>query len=209
MQRNQERTHFWQASQLGGVELLHAHYVEQRFSPHVHSGYVITVIEQGGQRFRHRGSDHLAAVGSMVLINPDEVHTGSKAHEAGWSYRGCYLEAEQIRDVLNELELARGRLPTFPVSVLHDAEVARAFLRFPAWLGQSLHYVPVAVLSAIVVPGLLMPEGRLALSWDNAYLLAGLATIAIAAFSRHLLATILGGLVMFLLLRGILGQLPL
>ncbi|PMR74391.1 AzlD domain-containing protein [Billgrantia endophytica] len=82
-------------------------------------------------------------------------------------------------------------------------------LRFPPWLGRALHYVPVAVLTAIVVPGLLMPEDRLAMGWDNAYLLAGLATIAIAAISRHLLATILGGLVTFMLLRGLLGQLPL
>ncbi|MFC3282812.1 AraC family transcriptional regulator [Litchfieldella rifensis] len=129
MRRSDEQTRFWQASQLGGVELLHAHYVEQRFSPHVHSGYVINVIEQGGQRFHHRGSEHLASVGSMVLINPDEVHTGSKAHEAGWSYRACYPEAEHILEVLNELELARGGLPTFAVSVLHDVEVAGAFMR--------------------------------------------------------------------------------
>ncbi|EPC01933.1 hypothetical protein L861_19985 [Litchfieldella anticariensis FP35 = DSM 16096] len=82
-------------------------------------------------------------------------------------------------------------------------------LHFPTWLNQALHYVPVAVLSAIVVPGLLMPEGELDLAWDNAYLLAGLVTIAIAKFSRHLLTTILGGLVTFLLLRGLFGQLPL
>lgn len=32
-----EHTHFWRAAELGGVELLHARYVEQRFAPHVHS----------------------------------------------------------------------------------------------------------------------------------------------------------------------------
>ncbi|PMR74389.1 AraC family transcriptional regulator [Billgrantia endophytica] len=129
MASGHERVHFWQAPQLGGVELLHARYVEQRFAPHVHSGYVINVIEEGGQRFRHRGSDHLATVGSMILINPDEVHTGSKACETGWRYRACYPEVEQIGDVLNELDLARGGTPAFSISVLHDAEVARAFLR--------------------------------------------------------------------------------
>ena len=34
--------------------------------------------------------------------------------------------------------------------------------------------MPVAVLTAIVVPGMLMPEGQWALRPDNAYLLAGL-----------------------------------
>ncbi|MDT4824625.1 Branched-chain amino acid transport protein (AzlD) [compost metagenome] len=73
---------------------------------------------------------------------------------------------------------------------------------------QGLHYVPTAVLTAIVVPGMLLPAGHLQLTLDNAYLLAGLATILIAALTRHLLATILGGLAIFFLLRWALGQLP-
>ncbi|MCY1179723.1 hypothetical protein D9M73_201360 [compost metagenome] len=57
---------------------------------------------------------------------------------------------------------------------------------------------------------MLLPDGEhWALSLDNAYLLAGLATIAIAAVTRHLLATIGGGLLVFFLLRWLMGQLPL
>lgn len=82
-------------------------------------------------------------------------------------------------------------------------------LRFPPLVRQGLHYVPTAVLTAIVVPGMFLPDGQhWALSFDNAYLLAGLATIAIAALTRHLLATIGGGLLVFFLLRWVLGQLP-
>ncbi|MCQ4289017.1 AzlD domain-containing protein [Pseudomonas stutzeri] len=82
-------------------------------------------------------------------------------------------------------------------------------LRFPRLVEQGLHYVPVAVLTAIVVPAMLMPEGEWALAWDNAYLLAGLLAILIAAISRNLLATIGGGLLSFFLLRWAFGQLPL
>ncbi|WP_339463479.1 AzlD domain-containing protein [Pseudomonas sp. EA_105y_Pfl2_R69] len=83
-------------------------------------------------------------------------------------------------------------------------------LRFPPLVRQGLHYVPTAVLTAIVVPGMLLPDGQQwDLSLDNAYLLAGLACIAIAALSRHLLATIGGGLLVFFLLRWWFGQLPL
>lgn len=80
-------------------------------------------------------------------------------------------------------------------------------LRFPPVVSQGLHYVPTAVLTAIVVPGMLLPDGEhWQLTLNNAYLLAGLASIAIAAFSRNLLATIGGGLVVFFLLRWALGQ---
>lgn len=83
-------------------------------------------------------------------------------------------------------------------------------LRFPALVRQGLHYVPTAVLTAIVVPGMLLPDGQhLALSLDNAYLVAGLVTIGIAALTGNLLATIGGGLSVFFLLRWLFGQLPL
>lgn len=82
-------------------------------------------------------------------------------------------------------------------------------LRFPRLVEQGLHYVPVAVLTAIVVPGMLMPQGEWALDWRNAYLLAGLLSILIAAVTRNLLATIAGGLLGFFLLRWAFGQLSL
>ncbi|MDA7088387.1 AraC family transcriptional regulator [Pseudomonas sp. SA3-5] len=122
-----EHTRFWTSRELHGLELLHAHYLEQRFTPHVHEGFVFTVIEHGAQFFRHRGSDHLAPVGSMVLINPDELHTGSKAHAQGWHYRAFYPDTCQVVGVMAELGLDAGGLPTFADSVLHDPQLHRMF----------------------------------------------------------------------------------
>lgn len=136
-QASSEQTHFWQSPELGGIELLHAHYVEQRFSPHVHEGFVFTVIEHGAQRFRHRGSDHLAPAGSMVLINPDELHTGSKAHEQGWRYRAFYPDNAQVCGVLDELELGRQGMPSFAFSVLQDVQLHRQFQALHQLLDQQ------------------------------------------------------------------------
>jgi AraC-like DNA-binding protein len=126
-QEGVERARFWQSQGLDGVELLHAHFIEQRFSPHVHEGFVLAVIEQGAHRFQHRGSDHIASTGSMILINPDEVHSCSKAHEQGWRYRAFYPEMAQISGVLEELQMGRGGMPSFADSVLHDPEVGQVF----------------------------------------------------------------------------------
>ncbi|MFK7891669.1 MAG: AzlD domain-containing protein [Granulosicoccus sp.] len=74
-------------------------------------------------------------------------------------------------------------------------------VKMPALLLEALRFVPVAVLSAIVLPMVLAPEGQLSFSVDNEYLLAGIFCIAVAAFSRHLLLTIILGMGLFLLLR--------
>ena len=121
--------------------MLHARYFQQRFAPHVHEGYVFTVIESGAQRFWHRGSEHLAPVGSMVLINPDELHTGATAHEAGWRYRGFYPEHERVTGVLDELELGRHGMPRFKDSVIQDQALAQAF--------SQLHQLSEAGASAL------------------------------------------------------------
>ena len=68
-------------------------------------------------------------------------------------------------------------------------------VRFNPLVTQALNYVPVAVLTAIVAPAMLMPDGaNLDLALDNAYLVGGIVAIVIAAKWRNLLATIIGGI---------------
>ncbi|MCY1272630.1 HTH-type transcriptional activator RhaS [compost metagenome] len=122
-----EDAHFWQAGHLDGLELLSARYIEHRFAPHVHDGYVIAVVEAGAERYRYRGVDHLAGAGSLALINPDEVHTGSKGHDDGWRYRVFYPDIAQVRSALEELELPLAGMPAFIGSVHHDADLVRMF----------------------------------------------------------------------------------
>ena len=71
----------------------------------------------------------------------------------------------------------------------------------PETIRRALHYVPPAVLSAIVFPELLMPDGTLNLSLDNTRLLAGLIAILVAWFSKNTLITIIVGMLALFLLK--------
>ena len=78
-------------------------------------------------------------------------------------------------------------------------------VRFNPLVSRALTYVPVAVLTAIIAPAMLLPgDGSWQLSWQNAYLIGGIAAILIAALSRNLLATIFGGMLVFFLWRWLL-----
>lgn len=66
-------------------------------------------------------------------------------------------------------------------------------MRFPAIVLRALKYVPPAVLAAIIMPGLFMPAGRLDISLDNHYLLAGAVAAAAGWFTRNTLVTLLAG----------------
>ncbi|MDH4585261.1 AraC family transcriptional regulator [Pseudomonas sp. BN415] len=127
MGEQREDAHFWQAGHLDGLELLSARYIDHRFAPHVHDGYVIAVVEAGAERYRYRGADHLAGAGSLALINPDEVHTGSKGHDEGWRYRVFYPDIALVRSALDELELPLAGMPAFIGSVHQDPDLVRMF----------------------------------------------------------------------------------
>jgi len=75
----------------------------------------------------------------------------------------------------------------------------------PQRLFKALRYVPVAVLTAISVPAVLLPQGTLDIGPGNAYLFGSIAAILIAWRTKNLLYTIGGGMAVFLLWRVIFG----
>lgn len=68
----------------------------------------------------------------------------------------------------------------------------------------ALKFIPTAVLTAIVVPAVVMPAGEVTLSLGNAYLAAGVISAFIAWRTRNLLLTIVAGMLFFLLWRWLL-----
>ncbi|MGB6054938.1 MAG: AzlD domain-containing protein [Burkholderiaceae bacterium] len=63
---------------------------------------------------------------------------------------------------------------------------------------QALGFVPVTVLTAIIVPMVLAPHGGgIELSWRNPQLVAAIVAVLVCAATRHALLTIGAGLGMF------------
>ena len=71
----------------------------------------------------------------------------------------------------------------------------------PVWFERWMKHVPTGILTALIVPALLLPKGYLDVSIHNHYLLAGLvATVATCLF-RNAIITMSLGLVAMLSLR--------
>ena len=63
---------------------------------------------------------------------------------------------------------------------------------------EALKFIPPAVLTAIIVPAVLMPNGTLDVSYTNAYLVAAVASALLAWRTKNLLLTIVMGMLIFL-----------
>lgn len=66
---------------------------------------------------------------------------------------------------------------------------------------QALRYVPAAVLSAIILPEVVMPGGVLDLTLGNARLIAGLLAILIAWRTKNILWTLAVGMILLWVLQ--------
>ncbi len=85
----------------------------------------------------------------------------------------------------------------------------------PLWLFASrslppivvawLRYVPVAVLAAMLLPSLVLPEGYLDLGWDNLYLWAAIPTFIVAWRTRSLFGAVVTGMALVAGARWLLG----
>lgn len=63
-------------------------------------------------------------------------------------------------------------------------------LNAPDWFRHMLRFVPIAALTALIWPDLLMPAGQLDLSLANPRLLAGLIAALVAWRSQNIFLTI-------------------
>jgi AraC-like DNA-binding protein len=125
----QDRAKFWIAQDLGGVELLSATYIKHIFPRHFHSTYVINVQERGVEEFYCRGASRLSPTGSIVLINPQEVHTGRAATREPWVYRAIYPHPVLLQEIASQCIPRSSSAPYFPSPVVFDRQLAQSLSR--------------------------------------------------------------------------------
>ncbi len=78
-------------------------------------------------------------------------------------------------------------------------------VQLPERVFRALRYVPVAVLTAIIVPELFIRDGNFAMTLMNAYLVGGIVSIIVAWRFTNLVLTIIVGMGTFLLWRAVFG----
>src|SRR5215472_4797140 len=120
----QEQARLWRAQDLGNLEVLQASYTKHSFARHTHEEFMIGVIEGGGCEFYYRGDTHIALAGSIVLINPGEVHDGSGAETGRLAYRALYPPVETLQCIASEFAGRRQGVPYFTMAVVQDEQVS-------------------------------------------------------------------------------------
>lgn len=80
--------------------------------------------------------------------------------------------------------------------------ISRAQWHLPHWAQRGLQYAPLAALSAVIAPEVVMTQGHLIASWQDARIYAVIAGVAFFVWRRGagqaVLGTIVSGMVVYL-----------
>jgi branched-subunit amino acid transport protein len=102
--------------------------------------------------------------------------------------------------VVTCIGLALVTLATRGFFVLGEREIP-----LPGWLRQGLRYAPLAALTAVIAPEIVLTQGQLIGSWREPRLFAAAAAVAYYYWRRGILGTIVTGTAVLLTLRLGLG----
>lgn len=119
---------FANSSALGGFTSLRGQGFETRLPPHVHSSYVLGVVDEGVLRVTANGVSQVATPGSIIALAPFVVHTEVPLTPGGWSFRYLFLTEAVVRGVLGAPVGGDAALP-FRAPVIVDGSLASALGR--------------------------------------------------------------------------------
>lgn len=72
-------------------------------------------------------------------------------------------------------------------------------VKLPKWVISWLGYVPPAVLSALLLPSILLQDGQLSLGLDNLFLWAALPTMGVAVLTKSLFPPVIIGMLIVII----------
>ncbi len=130
---NIDQSKVWYVPQLDDLRLMRARYVQHAFKPHAHDYYVLGIIEDGLQTFAHGRNTLVTAPGKLIIINPEEVHTGEAATTTGFTYRALYPSKTLMDSFASAFTAKTSPSPHFHGGLIHDADVFNAL--------QHLHHL--------------------------------------------------------------------
>lgn len=131
--RPQDQVCFWREQRYDDLECLKARFYRHSYAPHTHDTFAVGVILSGAEAFRYRGTRHIAPAGSLVAVNPDELHDGEPEGDA-YAYRMFYPSVALVQQIAADLGERHTGFTAFRDPVIDDPELAASFIQLHALL---------------------------------------------------------------------------
>jgi AraC-like DNA-binding protein len=123
---SEDKARIWRHPELKNVEVLQGSYRNYEFAQHFHTVPAIGVVESGTMSSYCQSTTHIVPTGTVLLLNPGEVHAPKPATKNGWSFRMIYFEEEFFQSRSEDFGLG---VPQFVKPFVQDEALATCLLR--------------------------------------------------------------------------------
>lgn len=120
-----ERIRYFEAACMG-IEAMSAT-TSRTYPRHTHDQYGVGVIDDGGHASYSGRGEVEAGAGSLIFVNPGEVHDGRALGGRPRSWRMLYFEPSAMLAVRNDILEGAGDIPSFAAPVFVDEQLRHAF----------------------------------------------------------------------------------
>jgi AraC-like DNA-binding protein len=134
---------FWRDPSLPFIETRAVSGSRACYDPHTHVTFSIGTVLNGEAQYLNRGRRVSAGAGSVVMINPGDVHACNPRDDSVWAYRMLFIDSTWLAGVQREIG----------VSLHQDLQMFSQTLSQDSRVYQSLNYL---------LAGLWQPAERLA-----------------------------------------------
>jgi AraC-like DNA-binding protein len=117
-------------SVLDGLELKEAVFQKHSFPDHFHDTYCIRLMEMGLEFQFTESNPLIAHAGSILILNPREVHSNRNYDNDFWKYRTIFVNAEVISYVQEIMHLKNSGTIFFTNQIIDDQFLFMKILDF-------------------------------------------------------------------------------
>jgi AraC-like DNA-binding protein len=94
------------------------------YTRHSHEHFSIGAITAGRSTYLHEQSQFQVSAGTVVLMNPGDVHACNPIDDQPWSYLMLYVETPWLTDLQHQLGFGQDQaFRRFSITHLHDADL--------------------------------------------------------------------------------------
>jgi AraC-like DNA-binding protein len=111
------------------LELLQARYSTHVFPRHWNETFIIQIVTQGLNEFYCGRAMHRVPAGSIVLINPHEIHTGYSVGNVPLVYRTIYPPADLLAEMAAQISGCKAGIPFFPAAIVWDGALSKMLVK--------------------------------------------------------------------------------
>lgn len=99
----QTKAIFWRDPSLPFIETRAVSGSRACYDPHTHATFSIGTVLNGQAQYLNRGRRALAGAGSVVMINPGDVHACNPREDSVWAYRMLFIDSVWLAGVQREI----------------------------------------------------------------------------------------------------------